>query len=672
MDAICLRLEQTGFDAIQLNRKPIAVFSLWATQLEISHQPRKFGKRAHAIRRLELWDRIHLANPGPTAVYLDALLNCFDASGDLVTERPGSERVTRTASASLLHALSGMGPTSEVTTEIRQRYLTVIPPTANFENLSCSHAMNAIHALLIGSRERRFFEWVDYKPCSQERVFFAAALVKVAYARPLHGKVPRWIHRFVIHSLSQDPPPPTSVVLDCLLIVASDLDCDISNIGTASPDERYANTCQRPISLTKNLTSGQLREVSDLITQKLTAIVKTAVPGTVLSKRKAISTLFPYAVSREREGRHKMLDMFLRLARVPMQSGFAWRRIEPLITALLVEESPIPLKQAAILASPHVHWRQSPDCEHLVRLWAAAASAVPYTDNIGQSVVDTLFQIAHSGSLSPHIPVSMWSWLNKRPSLYPICWGRYWGTDRRTLRMILSLGDIKILTSYLLLVWSEWDNIRPGSLDEMCSLIKEDFSGTEMGDHRQDLLRRLDHVMGQFDLGLEHFQQHKPSIDASDIRWMKGQYGKLEKILLGIDQRARTILTRELLQAHHPSRCTNSYRHTQDVTPSSRTQSPFRVHSCATGTLPIPSPRLPPNGLAALEPLRCCRPNTWWASRYSRSPNFYFFCIAGLECFGSVRRRMITFLHICNPYHLGVVRSITRGMRGVCSYRSQR
>ena len=64
----------------------------------------------------------------------------------------------------------------------------------------------------------------------------------------------------------------------------------------------------------------------------------------------------------------------------------------PLVAA--GEKTPTPLKWAAILVSPHVPWWQFEDGERLVQLWADASSAVPYTDEVGQSVVDTLLQIA--------------------------------------------------------------------------------------------------------------------------------------------------------------------------------------------------------------------------------------------------------------------------------------
>ena len=41
--------------------------------------------------------------------------------------------------------------------------------------------------------------------------------------------------------------------------------------------------------------------------------------------------------------------------------------------------------------------------------------------------------------------------------------------------MVRGLKDIKVLKSYLFLVWSEWDT--PYGFDEMCTSILEDFGG---------------------------------------------------------------------------------------------------------------------------------------------------------------------------------------------------
>ena len=50
-------------------------------------------------------------------------------------------------------------------------------------------------------------------------------------------KVPRWILRFALQSLSLDLLPQKPVVADCLRIVATDLGCRVPNIKTL--DKRH-------------------------------------------------------------------------------------------------------------------------------------------------------------------------------------------------------------------------------------------------------------------------------------------------------------------------------------------------------------------------------------------------------------------------------------------------
>jgi len=238
---IYLRLEEIGrnSDAIQLNQKPIAIFFLWATQIGIIDGSQRFDWQSHIARFFELWDQIHLSNHTLTEVYFDALLSCVSVDHGRVRECPGLEQGARAASLCLLRALSDVGPTSTVLDDIHKRYIMAIPPHANFEGLLCYHAINAIHATLVNSRLRRFCKWADYKPRAQEQIFFANTLARVAHKGKQHGKVPRWVLRFVIHSLPHDSQPPTSVVTDCLTIIAIDLGCDVSHPGTSYLRKRY-------------------------------------------------------------------------------------------------------------------------------------------------------------------------------------------------------------------------------------------------------------------------------------------------------------------------------------------------------------------------------------------------------------------------------------------------
>ena len=203
------------------------MFFLWATRTEIMGGHRQFELQSDVTRRrlLELWDRIHLVNPAPATTYLDVLLNCIDVDHGRVTVCRGSEQGARAAALCLLRALSGIDPTSTTLEDLRQRYVAVIPPNADFGVLLCYHEINAIHATLVSSLQRRFFEWKDYEPRVQEHTFLAKALVQAVHNGRYHEKAPRWVLRFVTCSLSRDPPSSAPVVTDCLTIIAIDLGC---------------------------------------------------------------------------------------------------------------------------------------------------------------------------------------------------------------------------------------------------------------------------------------------------------------------------------------------------------------------------------------------------------------------------------------------------------------
>ena len=288
-----------------------------------------------------------------------------------------------------------------------------------------------------------------------------------------------------------------------------------------------------------------MEEVSRLITQKLKTLVDDADPDAILSKSKALTALFLHAARQDQDGRRDILDTFLHVAMASATPwGFMWYRIKGSITTLLDEESPVSLRQAAILASPYLPWRDFRD-KQLVQLWAEATSTVPHTNRIIQSVTDTLLQISSNDSLRPHIPINMWSWLNKRLFLPPICSGRFWGLSRGVIQAVRELGDTETLTSYLILVWAEWEYLDDESLAEMCTLIQKDLGGIQMGHHRMDLLRHLDHVVGQLDLGSKYLQNHDPRINEGDIRRRKGQYVELKEVLAQVERGATDELIRE-------------------------------------------------------------------------------------------------------------------------------
>jgi len=268
----------------------------------------------------------------------------------------------------------------------------------------------------------------------------------------------------------------------------------------------------------------------------------------IRSKRKAITALFPYAVWQKKDGHCEMFDIFLHAAQhARSQFGFMWYLINPFITVLLSKESDISLKQAVILVSPYLPWLTTTNNKGLTKLLAETALVVPYTEEISQSMVGALLQIIAYATMKVDISIhiSMWLWLNKRPSLPPIYYNHDLGGHQIGVQKVRALRDTEILTSYLLVVWSEWNKLVEDTPDEMVTSIREDLSGIGAVHYREDLLHHLDQVLGQLDLGLPHLCQHKPGFSGSDLTLMKEHYGEFKKVLLEVDREANNLLTRK-------------------------------------------------------------------------------------------------------------------------------
>ena len=280
----------------------------------------------------------------------------------------------------------------------------------------------------------------------------------------------------------------------------------------------------------------------------------------VMSKRKAITAFFPYAVWQGRAGNRGVVEAFLDVAMAsnPVRKlidwdGFMWKEIRPFVNGLFDETSPDSLNQVLILVSPYVLLETWCFNRSMVTRWAAAALAVPETEEMGQSVVAVLLQLAFLESPLPCIPIKVWAWLKKLPSLPRArsCTVQSLETSEAVVRRVQALENIEILKSYFLLVWSDW--YPPWDSKAICSSIHKDFSGIGMGSHRRDLIERLDHVLGELDQGLEYLQQHSPGIHGSSVDSSKDQYKEFKRLLLGQGQERETlgILTRTPFRIDH-------------------------------------------------------------------------------------------------------------------------
>ena len=280
-----------------------------------------------------------------------------------------------------------------------------------------------------------------------------------------------------------------------------------------------------------------------MLTEELGNMVWVEGQDHIRPNRKAVVALIPYAVWRERGGDNRMVDACLSALRVTAISMRRFRTPEaPPITTLIREAGPDFPDRAMTLISPHVNWGTANT--DVITRWAAAASAVPYTEEVGQSVVDTLLQIAYFDSHRKHIPVKMWAWLKKPSSLPPICEGRSWGTRGGVVRRVRELGDVEILESYFLLVWSEWDSIRRDGFGEIRTSIRADLGGIGKWRHREVLIERLDHVLGQLDMGLAHLRTQNPELGKYHIQTAWHGYRVLKEVLLDMNREALEILTR--------------------------------------------------------------------------------------------------------------------------------
>jgi hypothetical protein len=141
--------------------------------------------------------------------------------------------------------LRSTDPTSNVLVDLLRRYNTLVPFETDLGGPRIPYTIMMIHALAHGRWDRCYFhnfQWDDYRPSGHEYTPFARHMAEVSRIEYQRGEwwlvrtVPRWILRFALHSLSLEPPPPASVIADCLTIVAIDLECDVSSVTTS--DER--------------------------------------------------------------------------------------------------------------------------------------------------------------------------------------------------------------------------------------------------------------------------------------------------------------------------------------------------------------------------------------------------------------------------------------------------
>jgi len=148
-------------------------------------------------------------------------------------------------SSGLRFSLVDLDPESNILKDVYQQHRRIFPPTVDLRSLPFCHTIKAIRRLLSRRDHPEPLNWEGIDFSTPESLFLAHHLVKIAwlwYQRPRREgqKVPRWVLRFSLQSLLSDPEPPVSVIADCLMIIAIDLGCVVSESDTRNLDKRYA------------------------------------------------------------------------------------------------------------------------------------------------------------------------------------------------------------------------------------------------------------------------------------------------------------------------------------------------------------------------------------------------------------------------------------------------
>ena len=309
-------------------------------------------------------------------------------------------------------------------------------------------------------------------------------------------------------------------------------------------------------------------QVSSLVTHKLEAIVEAADGILLDSKCEAIYTLFVYVILEQREQR--MTNSILRaLLALEARRRVTWSYIGPYTSVLFRGPNTPSMNSFIIHLSPYIGWHRKYHSKGDVIRWAAAALAVPYTEEVGRDIVGALLRISIDDFLRPHIPMEIWTWLKKHSTFPPPDLGRGITVTDSTLRYIRSLGDIEISKSYLRSAWSERNTTDGGNAVER--LLREDFCGIGMWGHRKDLVEWLDRVLESCNRSpYYHNTWHWDEL--------------LRRILLEVETEAVETLIRMLPKLSFcfigMLICANGDAH----------RFPLHIHLCSTPPLPMTSP----------------------------------------------------------------------------------
>ena len=226
----------------------------WLTDIPQAHSPDQYiitldiqciswilqtslDKLAHlaALRHLATIPELTWFDPTLVIGCFNTFINCVSVNNHKVVTMKGFEDLAAVSARCFLRTflhLSAIDPTSSTLEDLRGRYNRAFPQDIDVTDLPFHSTITVIHHLLISRPSSTPLLLEDSAPQS---IPFSQVVVNAAWAecqQMQYRKVPRRFLHLALDSLSADPPPPVTIVADCLKLIAIDLGCKLSDFTT--------------------------------------------------------------------------------------------------------------------------------------------------------------------------------------------------------------------------------------------------------------------------------------------------------------------------------------------------------------------------------------------------------------------------------------------------------
>ena len=205
------------------------------------------GIRLSTLKFLATTPTLTDFTPALVSDCFDIFIDCVKANEGGLVIIQGMEQLVEVSAMCFFFAyshLSIMDPIPGILVGVRQRYKRIFPWNTDFSCLPFPHTLEAIHeAIYLDLEFETWIQWEYHKLTNHKHVALAHAFSKLSwseYPRRALCRVPRQSILFASHFLPQRPLPSPSIITNCLLIIAIDLDCNVPN--TMVFGDRYDRT----------------------------------------------------------------------------------------------------------------------------------------------------------------------------------------------------------------------------------------------------------------------------------------------------------------------------------------------------------------------------------------------------------------------------------------------